>query len=293
MHFVFFYKIVKTTTITTTTESSKKKPSFSFGKPITIPKKNSLPNTNGALEIKSSAFKGFASIDEEDEPKPSMLTKFGKKATNLEKLINSPSTTPTKETSTTGEKETTATEEPSQDMMEIDEIDPLDLFMEDVSTKVSVLQKEDAIQLEKQKAQMIEHIDSDSETEPIQQEEEEQDIFKAAEKLLAATKKKDIIPVDHSTIDYPPFRKDFFVEPLDSKNMSEEALKEKRMELDGIKIRGLNAPKPIEKWNQFGLPVNVFEVIRKILRYERPSPIQAQAIPAILSGRDVIGNIIY
>lgn len=61
-----------------------------------------------------------------------------------------------------------------------------------------------------------------------------------------------------------------------------------RLELDGIKIRGVDCPKPITKWSYAGLPAAVLDVIRN-LNYTAPTSIQTQAIPAIMSGRDVIG----
>ena len=114
------------------------------------------------------------------------------------------------------------------------------------------------------------------------------DIFAAAA-AQAATRKKDIAMVDHSKIQYEPFRKDFYKEPPELSNMTKEALDQKRVDLDGIRVRGHNCPKPIEKWTQFGLPIGVLEVVKKVLKYEAPTPIQAQAVPAIMSGRDVIG----
>eukprot|EP00475_Leptophrys_vorax_P045771 TRINITY_DN9633_c0_g1_i1.p1 TRINITY_DN9633_c0_g1~~TRINITY_DN9633_c0_g1_i1.p1 ORF type:complete len:709 (-),score=216.83 TRINITY_DN9633_c0_g1_i1:16-1968(-) len=57
--------------------------------------------------------------------------------------------------------------------------------------------------------------------------------------------------------------------------------------LEGVKIRGKNCPKPIMRWTQCGLPARIFDIIQKC-NYSVPFPIQAQAIPAIMSGRDVI-----
>ena len=55
-----------------------------------------------------------------------------------------------------------------------------------------------------------------------------------------------------------------------------------------IKVRGLKCPKPIMNWYQCGLPDGVIEVIEK-KNFAKPFPIQCQAIPCIMSGRDVIG----
>jgi ATP-dependent RNA helicase DDX46/PRP5 len=47
-------------------------------------------------------------------------------------------------------------------------------------------------------------------------------------------------------------------------------------------------PAPIERWEQAGLSTKVLSTLQS-LRFEKPTRIQAQTIPAILSGLDVIG----
>ncbi|KAK9475020.1 P-loop containing nucleoside triphosphate hydrolase protein [Dipodascopsis tothii] len=108
--------------------------------------------------------------------------------------------------------------------------------------------------------------------------------------VLAMTKnkKRKEIPVGQARAVYEPFRKEFYVEPPELSGLSEAEVDELRLLLDGIKIRGLSCPKPVQKWSQFGLPAPTMDTIRK-LQYERPTSIQAQAIPAIMAGRDVIG----
>lgn len=101
-------------------------------------------------------------------------------------------------------------------------------------------------------------------------------------------KKKDLAAVDHSQMDYEPFRKNFYIEPPELREMTPDQVDMLRIELDGIKIRGVNCPKPIQKWTHCGLPAGCLEVIRR-LKFDKPTSIQAQAIPAIMSGRDVIG----
>ncbi|KAF2154596.1 P-loop containing nucleoside triphosphate hydrolase protein [Myriangium duriaei CBS 260.36] len=101
-------------------------------------------------------------------------------------------------------------------------------------------------------------------------------------------KKKEIPTVDHSKVEYEPFRKDFYTEPLELQEMSEEDVKSLRFELDDIKIQGSDVPKPVQKFAQFGLGSQVLDIINN-LGFEKPTCIQAQAIPAIMSGRDVIG----
>ena len=71
--------------------------------------------------------------------------------------------------------------------------------------------------------------------------------------------------------------------------MSDQEVKLYRAtELDGVRIRGKNCPKPIKNWAQSGISAKVFNVL-KGMKFEKPTAIQAQVLPAIMSGRDVIG----
>ena len=106
--------------------------------------------------------------------------------------------------------------------------------------------------------------------------------------MASKKKKRDIPTVDHSKVDYEPFRKNFYMEPGEIANMTEEEVADLRLELDGIKVRGVDVPKPVTNWAQCGLGVQVLDVI-KSLGYAGPTSIQSQAIPAVMSGRDVIG----
>lgn len=54
------------------------------------------------------------------------------------------------------------------------------------------------------------------------------------------------------------------------------------------KVKGKNCPKPVRTWAQCGVSLKVLECLKKS-GFERPTPIQAQAIPIIMSGRDMIG----
>jgi ATP-dependent RNA helicase DDX46/PRP5 len=106
--------------------------------------------------------------------------------------------------------------------------------------------------------------------------------------MAAKKKKKDIPSVDYSKIELNPIRKNFWVEPHELSQMTEEEAAELRLELDGIKVSGKDVPKPVQKWSQCGLTRPILDTIDK-LGYEKPTPIQMQALPVIMSGRDVIG----
>lgn len=70
--------------------------------------------------------------------------------------------------------------------------------------------------------------------------------------------------------------------------MTPEEVELYKEELEGIRVKGKNCPKPIKSWAQCGVSKKELDVLRK-LGYEKPTPIQCQAIPAIMSGRDLIG----
>eukprot|EP00658_Telonema_sp_P-2_P071900 TRINITY_DN6110_c0_g3_i3.p1 TRINITY_DN6110_c0_g3~~TRINITY_DN6110_c0_g3_i3.p1 ORF type:complete len:1097 (+),score=316.21 TRINITY_DN6110_c0_g3_i3:90-3380(+) len=116
-------------------------------------------------------------------------------------------------------------------------------------------------------------------------EEEEQKYLDLLHKKKLA---KELPPVDHSKIEYMDFQRDFYIETDDVKRMSEDEVSEYRKSLDEIKIWGKDCPRPIKKWTQCGLPSALLTSLKKH-DYDAPFAIQCQALPAIMSGRDVIG----
>lgn len=74
---------------------------------------------------------------------------------------------------------------------------------------------------------------------------------------IAAKKVKrgrELISVDHSKIAYEPFRKAFYHAPPEVEELTPEQVEEMRLEMDGIKVRGADPPKPVAKWSYCGLP---------------------------------------
>lgn len=59
---------------------------------------------------------------------------------------------------------------------------------------------------------------------------------------------------DHKNIDYLPFRKAFYSAPPEVEELTPEQVDLLRLEMDDIKIRGADPPKPATKWSYFGLP---------------------------------------
>jgi ATP-dependent RNA helicase DDX46/PRP5 len=178
--------------------------------------------------------------------------------------------------------------QPDPPVMDQDEeIDPLDAFMEEMGDPFTTPRTNDAFNKTKSKSQQQEPEalfgDDDVEFKAIDADPD--DILAMANK---ARKKKDLPTINYAKLDLEPFRKNFYTEPAELAEMTEAELADLRLELDGIKVAGDDVPKPVQKWSQCGLNYQSLDVISK-LGYERPTAIQMQAIPAIMSGRDVIG----
>ena len=157
---------------------------------------------------------------------------------------------------------------------EDDEDDPLDAFMTVVTEEVSKVNAEDRQKLSKNRqTRNILNGDGDGDDEeeyeiPADEldttELNPEDILALAAKKA---KKKDLAVVDHSRVVYEPFRKAFYHPPPDIAEMTEDEAELLRLELDGIKIRGLDCPKPVTKWSHFGMPATwyVLNVLLKLL----------------------------
>lgn len=115
-----------------------------------------------------------------------------------------------------------------------------------------------------------------------------EDLQSMSSALSNQSKLKQVKSVTLEDITFRPFQKNFYIEVPELGQMSSEEVDAYRELLEGIKVRGKNCPKPIKSWPQAGLSRRVMEVLNKY-NYTKPTPIQAQAIPAIMSGRDVIG----
>lgn len=165
-----------------------------------------------------------------------------------------------------------------------EEEDPLDAFMTGLGDPMTAPRKTNGIKTSKSRSQQPEAIFGDDDVD-LNTLAVDPDDFLA---ISSKKKKKDLPTVNHAKLKYQPFRKSFYHEPSELMEMTEEEVADLRLELDGIKIRGIDAPKPVQKWSQCGLGAQSLEVIQR-LGYDRPTSIQTQAIPSIMSGRDVIG----
>ncbi|KAL6183905.1 hypothetical protein ACLB2K_045315 [Fragaria x ananassa] len=124
--------------------------------------------------------------------------------------------------------------------------------------------------------------DLENDDDPLENEDDDEFI-----KRVKKTKAEKLSLVDHSKIDYIPFRKKFYIEVKEISRMTPEEVGAYRKQLE-LKIHGKDVPKPIKSWHQTGLTSKILETIKK-LNYEKPMPIQAQALPIVMTGRDCIG----
>ncbi|XP_020577269.1 DEAD-box ATP-dependent RNA helicase 42 isoform X2 [Phalaenopsis equestris] len=216
------------------------------------------------------------------------------------------------------EKETRGTVPNGIDGVDVeDEIDPLDAFMNSmVLPEVEKLQSEESAQVssvdanlgsqERNKGVLSNGVqakkggknplgriipdedsapeDEDLGNEDIASEDEDDEDFM---KRVKKTKAEKLSIVDHSKIQYSPFRKNFYIEVKEIAKMTPDDVAAYRKQLE-LKVHGKDIPKPIKTWNQSGLTSKILDTIKK-LNFERPMPIQAQALPIIMSGRDCIG----
>eukprot|EP01084_Bolivina_argentea_P044979 82781_1 len=197
---------------------------------------------------------------------------------------------------------------------EEEEVDPLDAFMAGVEETRADENK--LMGKEKEKPEYFNELDS---LDPVadyegrfaarQAEEEEREKAEAKDtsdanllkqeqehqRIPTAKKNMEVLlPADHSTIEYEPFRKNLYTPHPEIACMSDADVQTAREEMEITIVNKYaakeleNVTAPIEELRQAGYPKEIMEELR-VLGLYRPTPIQAQAWPAALSGRDVIG----
>ncbi|XP_019941408.2 probable ATP-dependent RNA helicase DDX46 [Paralichthys olivaceus] len=205
------------------------------------------------------------------------------------------------------EEEEEEKETPMELQAEEDDVDPLDAYMEEVKQEVkkfnmggmkgndqkgamtvtkvvTVVKTKKGPHTHKKKGELMEN---DQDAMEYSSEEEEVDLQTALTGFQ--TKQRKVLePVDHGKIQYESYRKNFYVEVPELAKMTQEDVNAYRLDLEGIIVKGKGCPKPIKTWVQCGVSMKILNAMKKH-SYEKPTPIQAQAIPAIMSGRDLIG----
>ena len=101
-------------------------------------------------------------------------------------------------------------------------------------------------------------------------------------------KEKDLKPVDHSKMNYDFFTKNIYIESPEISQLTPEEIIEIRKSNGSILVKGKDIPKPILEFYQCGLSTKIIEILDS-KEIKKPFPIQMQAIPTIMSGRDCLG----
>ena len=114
-------------------------------------------------------------------------------------------------------------------------------------------------------------------------EKEKPDFFEKKEKYFE--KKK----IKSEPILQDDFKKNLYIESPEITELNENQITEIQKRLGNIKVRGKNQIRPIWTWHHCGLPKQILYLLIQKQKFKTPFPIQCQAIPSIMSGRDIIG----
>jgi ATP-dependent RNA helicase DDX46/PRP5 len=169
---------------------------------------------------------------------------------------------------------------------EDDDADPLDAFMAGVKDEVKKVNADDlkkmvgSGRLPERRDDRMNEAGADDDDGEVDAEDELDTTELNPEDILALAakkaRKKDLAVVDHSKVKYEPFRKEFYVPPPEVAAMTDEEADLLRLELDSIKIRGVDCPRPVTKWSHFGLHASVYVILSAFT--------SATSMPATFSG---------
>ena len=109
----------------------------------------------------------------------------------------------------------------------------------------------------------------------------------ALQVLAELNKKKELKAVDHSKVDYIPFKKNLYIVPRALARLTNDEVTNLRGKLK-VRVRGHGAPAPVSSFEQCGLSERILKVM-ETQNITSPFPVQAQCLPCIMAGRDVIG----
>lgn len=181
--------------------------------------------------------------------------------------------------------------------------DPLDAFMQGLEKEVKKAKTSD----KKEKKENEKGIRQDIEEEDVEESyyrymeenptaglvDETSDIeidYDEDGNPIAPPKKKEIDPlppIDHSLIKYQSFEKNFYSPHSEISSLTVDKVIQLRKTL-GLRVNGADLPYPVTSFAHFNFDDTLMKIIRKS-DYTQPTPIQSQAVPAALAGRDIIG----
>lgn len=142
---------------------------------------------------------------------------------------------------------------------ENDDIDPLDAYMQEVDKEVRNVnhivaqpKKQQGVVIltgvakkSTEKSNKGELIEQNMDSLEYSSEEELEDIKDTAANL-ANKHRKELAKIDHSAVNYTPFRKNFYVEVPELARMTQQEVDKYRADLEGIQVKGKGCPKPIK-----------------------------------------------
>ncbi|KAF0699601.1 Aste57867_9852 [Aphanomyces stellatus] len=169
-----------------------------------------------------------------------------------------------------------------------DEIDPLDAFM--VGIEAQVVQERTSFRERTFERCSYEEEAKESKMsagKAVKADQVFEDDVEEWNRLNKNQEMEELAPVDHATVDYEPFRKQFYKATTMSTPPEVQAL---RRELD-IRVElhpGDADVAPIQSFMQAGFSRQLLSLLMKH-GLEAPTPIQSQAFPLAMSGRDIIG----
>jgi len=78
-----------------------------------------------------------------------------------------------------------------------------------------------------------------------------------------------------------------YIVPRSLTNLSSDEIADRRAKLN-VKVRGQGAPAPVTSFHECGFSERILDILAK-QSIQSPFPIQAQCLPCIMAGRDLIG----
>ncbi|KAH9131724.1 hypothetical protein LEN26_007646 [Aphanomyces euteiches] len=170
-----------------------------------------------------------------------------------------------------------------------DEIDPLDAFMAGIEAQVA--EERTSVKTQTIERCSYEEEERDSKISIGKSTNQPDQVFEDDveewNRLNKNQEMEEIPPIDHSTIVYEPFRKNFYTATT---NRTTQEVHELRRELDvRVELSPGDADiAPIQSFMQAGFSRQLLSLLMKH-GLEAPTPIQSQAFPIAMSGRDIIG----
>lgn len=210
------------------------------------------------------------------------------------------------EASTTKAKETKKT---TLTITNVEE-DPLDAFMKTINEELKETNARDKLALEQQQSNPSSSglnkkdkwnsfkrkrgelmDDDDDDLKDREALSAADDLASTMETINSAPHKtaKRLTSISLEDITFQPFEKNFYLEAKELADMTDQEVRDYRNQLELKVMPSKGCPKPIKKWAHCGLNSQLMRVLTDKLQFTTPTPIQAQAIPAIMSGKDVIG----